>query len=76
VERLARIIFPHYWEVLSLAGAVGEWTLWCWAWGAPASPIAHVVALAVLFGVNRLAAVGHTAFGPLPSPSRPGEVRR
>ena len=60
MERLARIIFPHYWEVLSLAGAVGEWTLWCWAWGAPASPIAHVVALAVLFGVNRLAAVGYS----------------
>jgi predicted MPP superfamily phosphohydrolase len=60
VERLARIIFPHYWEVLSLAAAVGEWTLWCWAFGAPASPIAHVAILALLFGVNRLACVGYS----------------
>ena len=59
VDRLARIVFPHYWEVLSVACAVGEWTLWCWAFGAPASPIAHVAALALLFGMNRLAALGY-----------------
>lgn len=60
MDRLARIIFPHYWEVLSFACAVGEWTLWCWTFGAPASPIAHVAVLAVLFAVNRLACVGYS----------------
>jgi predicted MPP superfamily phosphohydrolase len=60
VDRLARIVFPYYWEVLSSTCAVGEWMLWCWAFGAPASPIAHVVALALLFGVNRLAAAGYS----------------
>jgi hypothetical protein len=35
VERLARIIFPHYWECISLAAATGEWTLACWAFGLP-----------------------------------------
>jgi len=60
VDRLARIIFPHYWEVLSIACAVGEWTLWCWAFGAPASPIVHVTILALLFCANRLAAEGYS----------------
>jgi predicted MPP superfamily phosphohydrolase len=60
VERLARIIFPHYWEVLSVAGATGEWTLWCWAFGAPGNPFVHVIALAALFAVNRLACVGYS----------------
>jgi predicted MPP superfamily phosphohydrolase len=68
VDRLARIVFPHYWEVLSVACAIGEWTLWCWAFGMPASPIVHVAVLAVLFGLNRLAAVGYeheAAYAPV-----------
>jgi hypothetical protein len=60
VDRLARIIFPYYWEVLSFVCAVGEWMLWCWAFGAPASPIAHLAAFAVLVAGNRLAAVGYS----------------
>ena len=59
MDRLARIIFPTYWEVLSVACAVGEWTLWCWAFGAPTSPITHLTVLALLFGMNRLAAEGY-----------------
>jgi predicted MPP superfamily phosphohydrolase len=60
VQYLARIIFPHYWEAMSLAGATGEWTLWCWAFGAPPNPFVHVVALALLYGVNRLACNGYS----------------
>jgi predicted MPP superfamily phosphohydrolase len=56
VDRLARIIFPYYWNTLSLAGAVGEWILFCWAFAAPATVFEHVVALAGLFSVNRIAA--------------------
>jgi predicted MPP superfamily phosphohydrolase len=69
VDRLARIVFPHYWEFLSVACAVGEWTLWCWAFGAPASPVVHVTILALLFGVNRVAAEGYSyedAHAPVP----------
>ena len=68
MDRLARIVFPHYWEVLSVACAVGEWTLWCWAFGMPASPVVHVVVLALLFGANRLAAAGYeheAAYAPV-----------
>ena len=56
---LARIIFPHYWEALSLAAALGEWTLACWTWGSPAGVLPHLAALTVLFALNRLAAVGY-----------------
>jgi predicted MPP superfamily phosphohydrolase len=59
VHRLARIIFPHYWECISLAAATGEWTLACWAFGLPAHLLVHPVALALLFLVNRLAAFGY-----------------
>ena len=59
MERLARIIFPHYWECISLAAATGEWTLACWAFGLPANPLVHLAALALLFLVNRLAAHGY-----------------
>jgi hypothetical protein len=59
VHRLARIVFPYYWEVVSLAAAVGEWILACWALGAPGSPAVHLTALALLFGLNRLAAEGY-----------------
>jgi predicted MPP superfamily phosphohydrolase len=59
VQRLARIIFPHYWECISLAAATGEWTLLCWAFGLPTNPLVHVVGLAVLLLVNRVAAIGY-----------------
>jgi hypothetical protein len=59
VRRLARIVFPYYWEVLALAGATGEWTLACWTWGRPASLVTHAGALIGLFAVNRLAAVAY-----------------
>ena len=59
MDRLARIIFPHYWECISLAAATGEWTLACWAFGMPASPVVHLLALALLFLTNRLAAYGY-----------------
>jgi predicted MPP superfamily phosphohydrolase len=75
VDRLARIIFPNYWEVLSVACAVGEWTLWCWAFGAPTSPITHLTVLALLFGVNRLAAEGYSyEDSHAPGPHRLGGV--
>lgn len=56
---LARIIFPHYWSVLSLGVAVGEAILACWIWGLPASVLAGVLGLAVLFAGNRLAAFAY-----------------
>ena len=59
VRRLAPLIFRHYWEVLSLAAAVGEWTLSCWVWGAPAGVGAHAAGLVLLFALNRLAAVAY-----------------
>jgi predicted MPP superfamily phosphohydrolase len=57
VDRIARIVFPFYWEVLSLTGAIGEWVLACWAWGGPSHAWAHPVALLALFVVNRCAAI-------------------
>jgi predicted MPP superfamily phosphohydrolase len=59
VSRIARIIFPFFWEVLSLTCAIGEWLLACWAWGAPDRLWIHPAALLALFVVNRCAA---TAF--------------
>lgn len=59
MQRLARIVFPHYWEALSFACAVGEWALFCWTWGAPAALVPHVAGLIALFVLNRLAAVGY-----------------
>jgi hypothetical protein len=59
VQRLARIVFPHYWEALSAAAALGEWTLVCWAFGVPAGVLPHGVALTALFALNRIAAVGY-----------------
>jgi uncharacterized protein len=56
VHRLARIIFPFYWETLSVGAAIGEWALWCWTVGPPAAPLVHPAALALLFALNRLAA--------------------
>lgn len=59
MRRLARIIFPHYWECISLAAAAGEWALACWAFGPPASLLGHAAVLVGSFLVNRLAAVGY-----------------
>lgn len=59
MERLARIIFPFYWEVLSLTCALGEWLLACWTWGAPGTIAGHVVALVGLFALNRCAAAAY-----------------
>ena len=58
-RRLARLIFLHYWEVLSLGAAVGEWTLACWIWGAPERFLVHVAGFVMLFAFNRLAAVAY-----------------
>ena len=75
MDRLARIIFPYYWNVLSTGCAVGEWTLWCWTFGAPASPIVHGAMLALLFGVNRLACAGYAhEHGYAPVRHRLGQV--
>jgi predicted MPP superfamily phosphohydrolase len=57
VNRLARIIFPYYWETLSLAAALGEWSLGCWILGMPERLAVHAIALVVLFALNRAAAV-------------------
>jgi predicted MPP superfamily phosphohydrolase len=59
VHRLARIVFPYYWECLSLAAAVGEWSLACWALGPPRAPVWHAASLVVLFLLNRLATVAY-----------------
>lgn len=55
MHRIARVVFPYYWEVLSSGAALGEWVLACWTFGAPAGVAAHVTALVALFAVNRIA---------------------
>jgi predicted MPP superfamily phosphohydrolase len=59
VFRLARYIFPYAWELVALAGGLGTWIVACWTWGLPANPIVHLVAIAALCGLLRLAAEGY-----------------
>jgi predicted MPP superfamily phosphohydrolase len=56
VKRLSSLIFRNFWTTIALGGAVGEWALACSLLGVPASWTVHVVALAGLTLVNRLAA--------------------
>ncbi len=65
------VIFRRFWTTLAFGGAVGEWVLWCWFFGTPASPVAHVLCLSGLFAANRLAAEAfdrETHRAPLVSP--------
>src|SRR4029078_13111097 len=62
------LCFFYYWETLSLTGAFAEWVLACWAFGAPEHLATHAIAMAVLFTVNRVAAVAfeiEDTFAPL-----------
>jgi uncharacterized protein len=56
VSRVSTLVFRHFWTTVALLGALGEWTLACWFWGMPASWIFHPFAVAILAGMNRLAA--------------------
>jgi hypothetical protein len=56
VSRLSSLVFRHFWTTVALLGALGEWTLACWFGHAPASWVAHLLALAGLTSANRLAA--------------------
>ncbi len=58
VNSLANIIFPHFSTTLALGGALGEWLLWCWFLGAPATMLPHLLVPFALFVVNRMAAEG------------------
>ncbi|HEV7735626.1 MAG TPA: metallophosphoesterase [Candidatus Binatia bacterium] len=65
------VIFRRFWTTLAFGGAVGEWALWCWFFGAPSSVVAHALCLAGLFAMNRLAAEAfdrETHRAPLLSP--------
>ena len=55
---LANLIFPHFPTTLALGAALGEWVLWCWFHGPPATLLAHVLVPLALLGANRVAAAG------------------
>jgi uncharacterized protein len=57
VTPLARIIFPYYWETLSLMAAIGEWSLVCWTLGTPPHLATNAIGLLGFFTLNRVAAV-------------------
>jgi uncharacterized protein len=71
-----RIVFRHFYTVLSTAGAVGEWGLFCWALWPVASRLplwAHVLGPIALAALTRLAA---TVFEREPVPRLAGAVSR
>lgn len=59
MKRLSRLVFKNFWLSVALGGALGEWILACWFLGPPAAPAAHVLAVATLTALNRLAAAAY-----------------
>lgn len=57
VNPLARLVFRNFWNFIALLAALSEWLLWWW-FVEPRVPVAaHLAAVALLLGCNRLAAV-------------------
>ncbi len=52
-------MFGNFWTTVALGGALGEWTLACWFLGAPAAWGSHVLAVALLAAMNRVAAIAY-----------------
>jgi len=50
-----QLVFRHFWNVLAVAGALAEWTLWCWLAGSPRAEL-HLLVPPALALTNRLAA--------------------
>ena len=59
MKRLSNLVFRNFWTTVALGGAIGEWTLACWFLGAPAAAAVHLLAVAALTGLNRLAATAY-----------------
>ncbi len=59
MTHLSRLIFRNFWTTVALGGALGEWTLACWFLGPPASWLVHVLGIASLLAITRLAAVAY-----------------
>lgn len=60
---LGRLLLRRFWWTMALAGALGEWTLACAVFGAPA-PGWHLVAFVALTLLNRAAAEGYEREAP------------
>lgn len=61
---LGRLLLRRFWWTIALAGALGEWVLVCAVFGAPPSPLLHVVAVLALTLLNRAAAEGYEREAP------------
>jgi predicted MPP superfamily phosphohydrolase len=53
---VARLIFRNYWTFTALLAALSEWLLWWWFVEPHVAPAVHVGLVALLLGLNRLAA--------------------
>lgn len=56
MTRVGTVIFRSFWTTLAFGGALGEWALWCWFVGPPASTWVHVAVILGLTTINRIAA--------------------
>jgi uncharacterized protein len=65
---IERFVFRHFFDGLAFGGALAAWGLACWLFRLDAAAATHVLAVAGLFAVNRLAALPVQDRNPRPGP--------